>query len=57
MLFKVLKKVDFFSEEVYTFSTDTITKNKQKKYTRYHGSILGGILTIFFSLSTIGYLS
>ena len=56
-MLKLLKKIDVFSGEVYTFSTDTNSHSKKKKYTRYHGSILGGILTITFGLCTLGYLA
>ena len=56
-MLKIFKRIDVFKEEMYTFSTDRNHKTNQKKYTRYHGSILGGIFTFFCGLVTLSYLT
>ena len=41
---------------MYTFGTNRNSLTNEKKYSRYHGSILGGILSIFCLMGTAGYL-
>ena len=47
---KFLKTIDIFSLPVNTFYTSRDKKLNEKSYHIYHGSKLGGCLTLFFGI-------
>ena len=51
-----LKHHDIFSQPAEIFMSSRDRKNNQKSYKDSHGSVFGGILTIWCYMSTIGYL-
>ena len=56
MRLKFLKQLDIFESEVKIFSTSRNKLTNEKTYAKSHGSILGGILSIIFFISTGYYI-
>ena len=54
-MFKFLKALDIFRQPTYTFSTERNKYTNEKKYTRKHGSIIGGVFSIIFVICIVAY--
>ena len=55
-IFKSLKRIDIFSQPAYSFSTNRNKLTNEKKFAEFHGSILGGIVSLFFIAATVSYI-
>ena len=52
----IIKRIDVFKESAPSYSTHRNKKTNEKKYHEFHGSILGGIVSIFFIALTLSYI-
>ena len=51
----IIKKIDIFKQPVFTYSTSRNKKTNEKKHNVYHGSIMGGCLTLICGASILYY--
>ena len=56
LLKRSLKKLDIFGQPTQIFSTSRNKQTNARRFESQHGSIMGGILTIIFAISTLWYL-
>ena len=53
---KGLKHIDIFKQPAFSFSTNRNKLTNEKKFAEFHGSILGGIVSLFFMTITFWYI-